>query len=226
MPTPGERGPLPKRFPRTGKQAAQPSRSDTVQPSRSETRETRRVRKAKEDSPRPPIQTSKPPIQTSEPPPGSAVAPPAPANGATAPSGPSNGHNIEGKGWRVSPLPSDGPDCTYAEEVEKRAAEGRATPPKREARKLPPISQAAEELDDYLTGGTGRPLSSAWLTYPDLGRQIDRRGFIEVGSVLAELTRQTGGHLPEPEEFFGRFGQYRQVHLARSRPRNGRRRAA
>ena len=40
-----------------------------------------------------------------------------------------------------------------------------------------------------------------------------------------ELARQTGGHIPEPEKFFGRYGAYRQIHLARSRPRNGRRRA-
>ena len=221
MPTPGERGPTPKRFPRTRKQAAQPSRSDTVQPSRSETRETHRVRKAKKDSP-------PPPIQTSEPPPGSASAPPAPANGATAPSGPSNGNHpsTKGKGWLASPLPPDGPDCSYEEEREKLEAEGRATLPKREAREHPPISQAAEELDSYLTGGTGRPLPGAWLRYPGLGRQMDRLGFIEVGSVLTELTRQTGGYLPEPEKFFAQWGAYRQIHLARSRPRNGRRRAA
>ena len=235
MPTPAERGPTPKRFPRTSKQAAQrvrsgpvlPSRSETVLPSRSETRETRRVRKAKKDSPPPSIQTSEPPPGSADAPNG-ATAPPAPANGATAPSGPSNGHNIngEGKGWRVSPLPSDGPDCTYAEEVEKLEAEGRATLPKREAREQPPISREAASLDSYLRGGTGRPLSESWMRYPDLGRQIDRLGFIEVGSVLSELARQTGGHLPGPEEFFGAYGQYRQIHLARSRPRKGRRRAA
>ena len=89
-----------------------------------------------------------------------------------------------------------------------------------------PISPAALELDSYLTGGTGRPLPGSWLRYPGLERQMDRLGFIEVGSVLSDLARQNGGHLPEPEKFFGRFGAYRQIHLARSRPRNGRRRAA
>ena len=227
MPTPAERGPTPKRFPRTGKQAAQPSRSGTVervrsgpvQRVRSGPRETRRVIKSKKDSPPPSIQTSEHPAYADATA-GSADAP----NGATAPNG--TYINGEGKGWRVSPLPPDGPDCTYAEEVEKQEAEGRATLPKPEARELPPISREAASLDSYLRGGTGRPLSESWMRYPDLGRQMDRRGFIEVGSVLSELTRQTGGHLPEPEAFFGAYGQYRQIHLARSRPRNGRRRAS
>ena len=89
-----------------------------------------------------------------------------------------------------------------------------------------PISPAALELDSYLTGGTGRPLPGAWLRYPSLERQLDAKGFVEVGSVLSGLTSQMGGHLPEPEKFFGQYGAYRQIHLARSRPRNGRRRAA
>ena len=55
---------------------------------------------------------------------------------------------------------------------------------------------------------------------------MDRLGFIEVGSVLSDLARQNGGYLPEPEKFFAQWGAYRQIHLARSRPRNGRRRAA
>ena len=224
MPTPAERGPTPKRFPRTGKQAAQPSRSGTVERVRSGPvervrsgpRETRRVRKAKEDSPRPSIQTSEHPAYADAPA-GNADAP----NGATAP----NGDNIngEGKGWRASPLPSDGPDCTYAEEVEKRAAEGRESLSTEEDT---PLSRAAAELNDYLRGGTGRPLPGAWCRYPDLGRQMDRRDFIEVGSVLSELARLHGGYLPEPEKFFAQWGAYRQIHLARSRPRNGRRRAA
>ena len=88
-----------------------------------------------------------------------------------------------------------------------------------------PISPAALELSDYLTGGTGRPLSGAWLRYPGLGRKMDRLGFIEVGSVLADLSRQSGGYLPEPEKFFARYGAYRQTHVARASRRNGRRRA-
>lgn len=85
MPTPGERGPTPKRFPRTGKRASQPSRSDTVQPSRSDTRESRRLRKAKKESPRPAPKTKQPT--------GSAIAPPARVNGASAPTAPSNGNS-------------------------------------------------------------------------------------------------------------------------------------
>ena len=92
--------------------------------------------------------------------------------------------------------------------------------------KRPTISPAAEELNDYLTGGTGRPLPGAWWRYPGLERQMDRLGFIEVGSVLSDLARQNGGYLPEPEKFFAQWGAYRQIHLARSRPRNGRPRAA
>ena len=125
-------------------------------------------------------------------------------NGATAPSVRTNG-NHPSKGRHCM----DDFDAAYEQ-----------------YRKRPPISRAAAELNDYLTGGTGRPLPGAWCRYPDLGRQMDRLGFIEVGSVLAELARTRGGFLPEPEEFFGRFGQYRQIHLARQRPRNGRRRAA
>ena len=89
-----------------------------------------------------------------------------------------------------------------------------------------PISPEAVELSDYLAGGTGRPLPGSWLTYPGLKRQMGRRDFVEVGSVLADILRQTGGALPEPEAFFGTYGQYRQIHIARSsRRRNGRRRA-
>ena len=198
MPTPGERGPTPKRFPRTGKraevQAIERESSFPVQPVSSFPRESRRLSKAKKEPP-----TS---IQPSERP-GSASAPPATANGATAPSVRTNG-NQPSRGRHVM----DEFDEAYEQ-----------------YRKRPPISQAAEELDSYLTGGTGRPLPGSWWRYPDLGRQMDRLGFIEVGSVLSELARQTGGHIPDPEKFFGRYGAYRQIHLARSRPRNGRRRA-
>ena len=92
--------------------------------------------------------------------------------------------------------------------------------------KSPPISETARTLSDYLTGGTGRPLPGSWLTYPGLKREVDRRDFLELGSVLSDLIRQNGGHLPEPEKFFGAYGRYKQIHQARSRPRNGRRRAA
>ena len=233
MPTPGERGPTPKRFPRTRKQAAQPSRSDTVQPSRSETRETHRVRKAKKDSPPPSIQTSETPIGSADAPNG-ATAPPATVDGATAPNGP-NGTYIDGEGKEFrSP---EGADLSDEPTYEQEVAEAEDIRPM--STKPDPISPtpqelaaaahdlaAVQELDNYLTGGTGRPLPGSWWRYPDLGRQMEARGFIEVGSVLTELARQTGGHIPEPEKFFGQWGAYRQIHLARQRPRNGRRRAA
>ena len=49
---------------------------------------------------------------------------------------------------------------------------------------------------------------------------------MEVGNILAGILGRSGAMVPEPEEFFRRFGQYKQIHVATQRPRNGRRRAA
>ena len=200
MPTPRERGPLPKRFPRTGKRAEiqtnQPESSLPVQPSQPESsfpRESRRLRKSKKNGLRPASPTFKNAQR-----PAYASAPAATANGAPAPSVPSNSN-------QSSSVMGDF-DAAYERD-----------------RKRPPISPEAVELSDYLTGETGRPLPGSWLTYLGLKCEVDRR---EVGIVLADLIRQTGGYLPEPEAFFGSYGQYRQVHEARkNRRRNGRRRA-
>ena len=88
-----------------------------------------------------------------------------------------------------------------------------------------PISSTARTLSDFVSGGTGRPLPGSWLFYPGLERQLDRRNFLEVGSILAGILGRSGGALPEPEAFFQSYGQYRQVHLAvQSHRRNGKRR--
>ena len=92
-----------------------------------------------------------------------------------------------------------------------------------------PVSATARTLSDYVAGGTGRPLPGSWLTYPGLDRELNRRGFLEAGSVIAGILERTGGDLPEPEDFFERYRQYRQIHLAVSAHRRngkGRRRAA
>ena len=91
-----------------------------------------------------------------------------------------------------------------------------------------PISETARTLSEFVSGGTGRPLPGSWLYYSGLRREVDRRNFLEVGSVLAGILERTGGGLPEPEKFFRSYRQYRQLHqaLSSSHRRNGRRRAA
>ena len=87
--------------------------------------------------------------------------------------------------------------------------------------------QVTLDLNDYLTSSTGRPLDGAWLRWTDLEREMDRRDFWEVGDILGGILDRTGGALPEPEKFFGAYGEYQQAHLARQRSRkDGRRRAA
>ena len=205
MPTPGEPGPTPKRFPRTGKRAevrtiepvrsepvepVQPESSFPVEPESSLPRKTRRVRKTKKNGSLPSIQNKE---RT-----GSASAPPARVNGASAPSAPSNG-NSASTGKKGSPKPWHCAD----------------------------IPQVTLDLNDYLTSATGRPLDGAWCRYSDLEHQMDLRDFWEVGDILGGILDRTGGALPEPEKFFGAYGEYQQAHLARQRSRNdGRRRAA
>ena len=89
------------------------------------------------------------------------------------------------------------------------------------------IPQVTLDLNDYLTSSTGRPLDGPWCRYADLEHEMDRRDFWEVGDILGGILSRTGGALPEPRKFFGAYGQYHQVHLARERSRkDGRRRAA
>ena len=211
MPTPGERGPVPKRFPQTKGKAAVRVKNVPVQPAQPESslsveanepessfpRESRRLRKDKKKGLPPLIQAPERPA--------SADAPAATANGAPAPSVRSNS-NHPSKGRHVM----DDFDAAFERD-----------------RKHPPISPAAVELSGYLTRGTGRPLPGSWLYYSGLRREVDRRNFLEVGSVLVGILERTGGGLPEPEAFFRSYGQYRQVHLAiSSHRRNGRRRRA
>ena len=93
-----------------------------------------------------------------------------------------------------------------------------------------PVSSMAGVLSDYVIGWARRPLPGNWLNYPDLDRELKRkgrRGFLEVGGILAGVLERTGGYLPKPEDFFGEYGRYRQIHIAvAARRRNGGRRAA
>ena len=93
------------------------------------------------------------------------------------------------------------------------------------APKLGTISPTARRLHDYIVQRTSRPLPEAWVFYPTLKQELDRRDFLEVGSVLAGILDRSGGTLPKPGEFFKTYEKPKS-NSKRKPNRNRRRRAA
>ena len=220
MPTQGERGPLPRRFPRTGKRA----KVQTIQPVSSLPRESRRLRKARKNGLRPASPAFKD-VQR----PGSASAPPATANGAAAPSAPSNGNQTSTEGKRHTP---DRDDLTYQQELSLRADE--EAPPTEPDPKPDPeldlagVTAAAGKLSREVAAICGRPLNGDWARYPHLTRELGKRDRREVVKLLSSYLEGSGGwEVPEPDQFFTYYEPLReawQEGRKRSPRRNGRRR--
>ena len=232
MPSPGERGPTPKRFPRTGKRAEvqttepgnsypvepesslpveanEPESSLPVEPESSLPRESRRLRKAKKESPPPSIQAQQRPA--------SASAPAAPANGAPAPSSVrTNGNHPSGYRHVMDDLEEAYERDRAAEEPEPKPAE---------------VTAAAGKLSAEVAARCGRPLDGAWARYPGLARELGRRDRREVVKLLSSFLEERGGWgVPEPGEFFTYYeplrDAWREEQKRRNGRRNGRRRAA
>ena len=172
MPTPGERGPTPKRFPRTGKRAE----VRTIEPESSLPRKNRRLSKAKKESPPPSIQAQQRPA--------SASAPAAPANGAPAPPSVRTNGNHPSRGRHVM----DDFDEAFERDCSRRADE-EARPPKPESPKPDPgeVTAAARRLSEEVTKSCGRPLDGAWARYPDLAHELRKRDRREVVRVLSNV---------------------------------------
>ena len=242
MPTPRERGPTPKRFPRTkGRAAAQdipvknvpvlpvrsgpvepesslpvdpalPVRSGPVLPVRSGPRESRRLRKAKKESPPPSIQAQQRPA--------SASAPAAPANGAPAPP------SVRTNGNRPSGYRHVMDDLEEAYERDRAAEEPK---PKPEPEPKPAeVTAAAGKLSAEVAARCGRPLDGAWARYPGLARELGRRDRREVVKLLSSFLEERGGWgVPEPGEFFTYYEPLRDAwREGRNGRRNGTRRRA
>ena len=204
MPTQGERGPLPKRFPRTGKRAEvrtnQPVSSLPVQPESSFPRESRRLRKAKKNGLRPASPTSKDSQR-----PAYASAPAATANGAPAPSVPSNGNHASTRRERYSP---NRDEMTYEQEVSLNADE-EARPPEPDPGE---VTAAARRLSEEVVASCGRPLDGAWARYPHLARELGKRDRREVVKLLSSYLDARGGwDVPEPVQFFAFYEPLRDA---------------
>ena len=234
MPTQGEREPVPRRFPRTGKRAkvqtiqpesslpVEPESSLPVEPESSLPRESRRLRKAKKKGLRPASPTFKDSTE-----PASATAPAATANGAVAPTAPRNGSHTSGDG------------DSFGDEAYKRYLSGlsqTAPPlepdpePERDPKPdLAGVTAAAGKLSEEVVSCCGRHLDGAWARYPHLARELGKRDRREVVKLLSSYLEGSGGwEVPEPDQFFTYYEPLRDAWREgqkRSRPRNGRRRA-
>ena len=215
MPTPWEPGPTPKRFPRTKGRAAIPVKNVPVQPESSLPRESRRLRKAKKESPPPLIQAQQRPA--------SASAPAAPANGAPAPPSVRTNGNHPSRGRHVMD------DLDEAYERDRAAQEAK---PKPEPEPKPAeVTAAAGRLSAEVAARCGRPLNGAWARYPDLARQLGKRDRREVVKLLSSYLEASGGWgVPEPDQCFAFYeplrDAWREGQQRRNGRRNGRRRAA
>ena len=212
MPTPGERGPTPKRFPRTGKRAEvrtiEPESSLPVQPESSLPRESRRLSKAKKESPPPSIQAQQRPA--------SASAPAAPANGAPAPPSVRTNGNHPSRGRHVMD--------DLEEAYERDLADEEAKPKPKPEPKPAEVTAAAGRLSAEVVAVCGRPLDGAWARYPGLARELQKRNRREVVKLLSSYLEERGGWgVPEPGEFFTYYEPLRDAWREEQKRRNGRR---
>ena len=225
MPTQGERGPLPKRFPRTGKRAKvqtiQPESSLPVQPVSSFPQESRRLRKAKKNDLRP----ASPTFKDSERP-AYASAPAATANGAAAPSALSNGNHAS-RGRHVMD------DFDAAFERQRSGLSADASPSEPDPKPAPKpnpgeVTAAAGKLSGEVVAICGRPLNGAWSRYPHLARELGKRDRREVVKLISSFLEGSGGwEVPEPDQFFTHYELLREAWKQgqkQPRRRNGRRR--
>ena len=115
---------------------------------------------------------------------------------------------------------------SYKEDIKHEEKKTPPTPPFIQSAPEPEpepgtISPTARRLNDFIAQRTGRPLPDSWMLYRDLQERAEPLNFSRLASVLAATAEKTGGHLPEPEDFFTSYDE-----KAVSKPKRNRKRRA